>query len=116
VIVKLGSHNKNPMIAALCERISRLEGVSRRDTPQRCFLKLGDETLATLGIEEGTPVIEFRTRKVDYAAAHGSSFVVTHPQTVMARQGWLQARPTSGMETDKLVSWIAELAKEISEK
>jgi hypothetical protein len=116
LIVKLGSHSRNPVIAALCDRISGIAGVSKRDTPQRCFLKLGDETLATLGLEQGRPVVEFRTRDADYAAAHGSSFVVPHPQGMMAKQGWLQARPSAGEDSDKLFSWIAALAGELANK
>jgi len=113
LIVKLGSHSKDPIIASLCERLSRIEGVGKRDTPQRCFLKFGNETLASLGIEAGHPVVEFRTSGSDYAAAHGSSFVVPHPQGPMAEKGWLQARPADEGEADKLYAWIAGFAQSL---
>lgn len=113
MIVKLGSHSKDPIIASLCERLSRIEGVSKRDTPQRCFLKIGNETLASLGLEARKPVVEFRTCESDYATAHGSSFVVPHPQGPMAEKGWLQARPVDEGEADRLYAWIEGFAQSV---
>lgn len=110
MIVKLGNWSGNPLVAELCDKLSALEGVSRRNTPQRCFFKLGGSTLATVGVEQGKAVVEFLPREEDYAAAHGSSFIRPHPQTTMSRQGWLQARPAAQPEADAVFAWIAARA------
>ena len=110
MIVKLGNWSGNPLVAQLCEKLSALEGLSRRNTPQRCFFKLAGATLATVGIEQGKPVVEFLPREQDYAAAHGSHYVRPHPQTAMSRQGWLQARPATQPEADEVYAWIAARA------
>ena len=110
MIVKLGNWSGNPLVAGLCDKLSALEGVSRRNTPQRCFFKHKGATLATVGVEQGKPVVEFLPREQDYAAAHGSPFVRPHPQTTMSRQGWLQARPKEQPEADAVVTGICARA------
>jgi hypothetical protein len=112
LIVKLGGWSKNPMVSGLCERLTALDGVSKKTTPQRCFIKLKGDTLATLGVEGGRPVVEFRTREKDYSEAHSSSFVIPHPQGAMARNGWLQSRPASQAEADSIFRWIAAASSE----
>jgi len=110
LIVKLGNWSKNRLAADLCERLTSLEGVSKRNTPQRCYLKLRGATLASLGLvglENNAPVVEFITREEDYAAAHSSAFVRPHPQPTMAKHGWLQARPAGQADIDKLYGWIS---------
>jgi hypothetical protein len=107
MIIKLGGWAKHPLIAKICKRLERIEGIEKKTTPQRCFIKRGDETLATLGAEKGEAVVEFRPKEQDYVTAHGSSFVRPHPLKEMALKGWLQARPSNDSEADQVADWIS---------
>ena len=110
MIVKLGSWSKNPIVARICAGLEKISNVEKKTTPQRCIIRSGAQTLATLGVDEHVAVVEFRPGGDDYVAAHGSSFIRPHPLQQMARDGWLQARPGNEEEADLVISWISAVA------
>lgn len=111
--VKLGGWADDPVVTMLCDRLTQIEGAVEQKTPQRCHVKLKGATIASLGVDRGRPVVEFRPRRDDYAAAHGSRFARPHPLTAMARDGWLQARPAEGAEAERVLAWILAAAEEV---
>jgi len=113
VAVKLGGWADDPVVTMLCDRLTQIEGAVEQKTPQRCHVKLKGATIASLGVDRGRPVVEFRPRRDDYAAAHGSRFARPHPLTAMARDGWLQARPAEGAEAEQVLAWILAAAEEV---
>lgn len=113
MIVKVGSWNKNPIVSEFCLRLESLEGVSKKSTPQRCVIKANKATIATVGLENQKLVIEFLSRKCDFPEAHGADFCDVHPLPQLAKEGWLQARPSSSNEEDNIVAWIAATRDEI---
>lgn len=115
MIVKLGNWARNPVVEKLCAGLLRIEGACKKTTPQRCLIQMGGETLASIGLENNVPVIEFVLNKEIYAEAHGAKFVRPHPLAQMARDGWLQAKPATAEEAGQIVDWIRtsiETAKE----
>lgn len=106
VIVKLGNWSNNPSVKRVCDRLLAIEGTSSKATPQRFVIKRNRDTMASVGLEAGVIIMEFRPAKGKYAEAHSSSFVKTHPLAQMAKEGWLMANTKSDEETDKVISWI----------
>ena len=102
----MGNWSKHPLVRRLCDELAAIEGASKKTTPQRCFIKLGDATLATLGVEKGKAIVEFKTSEDDYAAAHGSPYVRPHPLKAMAMEGWLQAEISEETQCRQVLSWI----------
>lgn len=111
--IKLGGWANDPVVAMLCDRLAQVEGAVEQKTPQRCHVKLRGATVASLGVDRGRPVVEFRPRLDDYAAAHGSRFVRPHPLTAMARDGWLQAHPADRAEAERVLDWIMAAVKNV---
>ena len=106
MIVRLDKWSKNASIERFCEKLLRLEGTERKATPQRCQITLRGQTLATIGLEAGRPVVEFRPGENEYAEAHGSTFIRPHPMRQMARDGWLQGKPESEADLESIIIWI----------
>lgn len=106
MIVKLGNWASNPVVEQLCEGLLKIAGAKKKTTPQRCLIQIRGETLASIGLENNVPVIEFVISKEIYAEAHGAKFVRPHPLAQMARDGWLQAKPETAEEAGQIVAWI----------
>lgn len=106
MIVKIGNWANNTAVGALCDGLLAVPGASKKATPQRCMIRSGGETCASIGIESGVPVVEFLPTKEDYALAHGARFVKPHPLPQMARDGWLQARTGDAADLERIRLWI----------
>lgn len=106
MIVKLGNWARNPVVEQLCAGLLGIAGARKKTTPQRCLIQMSGETLASIGLENNSPVIEFVLSKEIYAEAHGAKFVRPHPLARMARDGWLQAKPETAEEADQVVAWV----------
>jgi hypothetical protein len=108
MIVNLGNWKKNPEIASICEQLGSIEQFSKKSTPQNCLFKVKSKTVVAIGLDDGVMTVEFALSEDNYALVHGNDFVVAHPLPQMAREGWLQARPTGAEQIATVVSWIKE--------
>lgn len=110
MIVKLGNWTSNPAVKKSVIACLPLKGqaVNPRHS---CMIKKNKNTLASIGIDAGSILVEFLPDKKDYAEAHGKSFVKPHALQQMAREGWLIARPVDEADTEEVISWISSSVK-----
>jgi hypothetical protein len=106
MIVRLSNKKSNKEISEFCERLLQIPGTTKKDTPQRCFIRRKSENLASIGMVDKGISIEFRPGKDKYADAHGSSYVKPHANGVLAKEGWLVAKPDNDEQMSQVVEWI----------
>lgn len=111
MIVRLGKKSKSGKVESYCEKILEIEGTEKKQTPQRCIIKLKSKDLTSAGMDGDQLVIDFRPSKADYPEAHGSSFCKPHTNNLLAKEGWIQAHPQSDSQLDQIVSWVKASAE-----